>query len=128
MQYLLKDFTISRSRVKYGRFLTDDTENITFLDHYLQASLFYITYYYMFLWISYLIDLNFNWLNLFKRLLKLYIKGFWGRKMKFSLAGRLRASGEELWGWRAGVLPWRDYGMLSSLLERKRGVSPFFQN
>ena len=57
MQYLLKDFTISRSRVKYGTFLTDDTENIIFLYHYLLASLFYIIYYYMFLWFSYLIDL-----------------------------------------------------------------------
>ena len=49
MQYLLKDFTISRSRVKYGTFLTDDTENIIFLYYYLPASLFYIIYYYMFL-------------------------------------------------------------------------------
>ena len=99
MQYLIKDFGISRSPVKYGKFSTGNTENITFLDHYLLTSVFYIIYYYIFFWFSYFIKLNFNWLNLFKRLLRLCIKVVWVRKMGFSLAGRLRASGKDLYGW-----------------------------
>ena len=82
------------------------------------VSLFYIIYYCIFLWFSYLFNLNFNWLNLFKRLLRLYIKVVQGSKMEFLPAGRLRASGEDLLGWGWGVLPWQAYGMLSSLLER----------
>ena len=57
MQYLSKDFTISRSPVKYGKFSTDNTENITFLNHCLLTSVFYIIYYSIFSWFSYLIDL-----------------------------------------------------------------------
>ena len=107
MQYLLKDFILSRSPIKYEKCSTDNTENITFLNHYLLTSMFYIIYYYIFLWFSYLIDSNSNWVNLFKRLLRLYIKVKQVRKMDFSLAGRLRASGEDLWGWGGGVPPWQ---------------------